>query len=268
MGWPGGPCPHGDRQAPGGRLALDAKDRVVRRDASQFLVWGFGINTLEEGTDLEFPALQVGTEHGRLIAVGQLEDTNPFAAGPYPQLGVGTRSDVSDPLCLPSWCNQVPLSLISKYVDRGGALTPAGPSAYSKNARAVDAEATPSEPPYEAVSDVHGKPAWPDVALLHRRSIQTFVSKGRMGGGRRSPGSYPRTPQAEPWRHHDSSMVPSATITRGNSGKQAPTFSHHCNAVKNDISSIKTIASSRERLPRNCTLAHQGDTEGSMTKLG
>ena len=96
-------------------------ERGWRRDGEELFVGGVGANPVEEGADLELPALQVGAEHGDLLVVAELAAAERLDLLPHPQLAGASGPEVADPLALTARRDQVAPTVELEQVDRDGA---------------------------------------------------------------------------------------------------------------------------------------------------
>lgn len=97
----------------------DPEDRVIRGDPTELRFWRVGTDAVEEHADLELPALEVGAQEWRLLAVGDLSGRERLRSLAEQQATPPARPQVTDPLGVPARSDEVPLAVDDQEIDRG-----------------------------------------------------------------------------------------------------------------------------------------------------
>ena len=99
---------------------LDTKYRVIRRDPSEFVGRGSGIDAFEKDADFPCPVLQVGTQqfdHQRIVN-WDFDQVDPLVARAQPEFSVATSADIAYPLGDGAWSDQIAFAAIFEQIDR------------------------------------------------------------------------------------------------------------------------------------------------------
>src|SRR5262249_17912692 len=127
-----------------------------------------GPDAAEELTDLPLPPLQVPTENGLLLVVGDLGGGEPFAMPAEEKLPLTGDAEVPYPLRVAARRDEVPRPVERQNVQRVAARRSRLAAPHLEHARAPDADAEPRRRGNDPVEDVAREPARNDVALCHR----------------------------------------------------------------------------------------------------
>ena len=186
---------------------LDAKDRVVGRDAPKLPARRVGADAAEELAHLPRPTLHVGAQDRFLLGIGELDANEAFASPPEGKLALAGDAQVPNPLGLPACGDEIPASLEREQIDRSTARLTGLAAANFEHARSPDAEPEPAEGGDDPVDDVAGEPARSDVALCHPDVIirsagcgvaasppERFDARNDEAGGREAAGHLRRSP--------------------------------------------------------------------------
>src|SRR5215207_3419131 len=139
---------------------------MVGRDAPELGVGGVRSDAPEECADLPFPALEVGAQDRDLVViVGQFDRSEALRAPTEEQAALALRTEVSDPLRVPAWRDEVARAFESQQIDRSVPCFARLASADLEDPGSRDAHSATRERGHGAVEHVRGEPAGTLVAL-------------------------------------------------------------------------------------------------------
>src|SRR5262249_39990016 len=171
--------------------------RVTAGDAQQVAVRRRRADALEEAIHLEAPALEVGTQDGRLLRIDQLDGAERLAPPPETQLSAARGPQVADPLRLAARRDEVALPVADQEIDRHDAPLARLPSAHGEVARSPQADSEPGEEARDGVEDLVC-PREPHVALLRHLHLDRPRSGRRALGGRDTSSAAPPPRPGDP----------------------------------------------------------------------
>src|SRR4051794_6580653 len=141
---------------------------MQRRDPPQVLVGGVGADTLEERADLPGPLLQVRTEDGQLLLVGELGAGEPLRPAALAQTALTAGPQVAHPLGVPAWRDEVAPAVVIERIHRRAAPLAALATTHLEDARADEADAETCKTRHDRVEDVLREPPRTLVLGRHR----------------------------------------------------------------------------------------------------
>jgi hypothetical protein len=118
---------------------------MVGRDAPELGVGGVRSDAVEEGADFPLPAFEVCTQDRDLVVVWQFDRSKALCAPTEEQAALALGAEVSDPLRMPAWRDEVARALESQHIDRSAAGLAGLASADFEDAGSRDAQSDTSE---------------------------------------------------------------------------------------------------------------------------
>jgi hypothetical protein len=90
---------------------------MVGRDAPELGVGGVRSDAGEEGADFPLPAFEVCAQDRDLVVVGQFDCSEALCAPTEEHAALALGAEVSDPLRMPAWGDEVSRALESQRID-------------------------------------------------------------------------------------------------------------------------------------------------------
>src|SRR5256884_7625589 len=131
---------------------------MVGADPAQLIVGRVGAAAAEEAPRLGLPALEVGTQDGWLLLVGELRRPERLRASPDMQLSFANRPKVPNPLRHAARRDEVAIAFVGQEVDRRGPPLAALAAAHAQLPGSPDADPGAREQRDDRVEDVLGEP--------------------------------------------------------------------------------------------------------------
>jgi hypothetical protein len=145
----------------------DLEDRVLGRDAAHLLVRRVWTDALEEWAHLPLPSPQVGAQDRWFVLVRHLGRRERLAATSHQKSARSARPEVSRPLRVAAWGDEVQPAVKGEHVDgRAPELTARAPGDL-EDTRSGDADSETRQGRNDRVEQMPGEPVGATVVLGH-----------------------------------------------------------------------------------------------------